>query len=156
MVFQKPVLLRRSAAANVDFVLRARGKDRASVAELLHLVGLADKATQPARRLSGGEQQCLALARALATEPEVLFLDEPTASLAPVATQIIERIVRDAMQRGVRVIFITHDAGQARRLADDVVFLHMGRVAAHASAAELFSNPPEGVVRDYLNGNIVT
>ena len=155
MVFQTPVLLRRSAGANVDFVLRARGKDRGRVADLLTLVGLDGKAHHPARLLSGGEQQCLALARALATDPDVLFLDEPTASLAPAAVQIIEDILRDVLRRGVRVIFITHDAGQARRIADDVVFLHRGRVAVHVPATSFFANPPEGVARAYLDGDII-
>lgn len=155
MVFQKPVLLRRSVAANVDFVLHARRSDRTRVSALLDLVGLADKAGQPARQLSGGEQQCLALARALATDPEVLFLDEPTASLSPASVRAIETIVRGALDRGTRVIFITHDAGQARRLADDVVFLHQGRVAAHGPADTFFSNPPAGVVRKYLAGDIL-
>ena len=146
-VFQKPVLLRRSVAANIDFVLKARGKDKGQCA--------AHKARQPARLLSGGEQQRLALARALATDPEVLFLDEPTASLDPHSVLAIEQIVRNACARGVRVIFITHDVGQARRLADDVVFLHHGRVAVHAAASDFFPEPPDQAARDYLNGKIV-
>ncbi|AXI54191.1 Tungstate uptake system ATP-binding protein TupC (plasmid) [Pseudoseohaeicola sp. NH-UV-7] len=154
-VFQKPVLLRRSVAANIDFVLQARGKDKSECTALLELAGLAHKARQPARLLSGGEQQRLALARALATDPEVLFLDEPTASLDPRSVLAIERIVRDACARGVRVIFITHDIGQARRLADDVVFLHHGRVAVHAAASDFFPDPPDQTARDYLNGKIV-
>ncbi|KRS12069.1 ABC transporter ATP-binding protein, partial [Roseovarius atlanticus] len=122
LVFQKPVLLRRSVAANVDFVLKARGKDRARTAALLDHVGLAHKARQPARLLSGGEAQRLALARALAVDPEVLFLDEPTASLDPASVLAIEQIVREASQRGVRIVFVTHDMGQARRMADDILF----------------------------------
>lgn len=154
-VFQKPVLLRRSVAANIDFVLKARGKDKGQCAALLDLAGLAHKARQPARLLSGGEQQRLALIRALATDPEVLFLDEPTASLDPQSVLAIEQIVRNACARGVKVIFITHDAGQARRLADDVVFLHHGRVAVHAAASDFFPNPPDQAARDYLSGKIV-
>jgi len=126
LVFQKPVLLRRSVVANVDFVLKARGKDRTERDALLDHVGLSHKAKQPARLLSGGEAQRLALARALASEPEVLFLDEPTASLDPASVLAIEGIVSAAKARGARVIFVTHDTGQARRMADDVVFLHDG------------------------------
>jgi tungstate transport system ATP-binding protein len=155
LVFQKPVLLRRSVAANIDFVLKARGKDRARVGALLEHVGLSHKADQPARLLSGGEAQCLALARALATEPEVLFLDEPTASLDPASVLAIERIVRDARDRGVRIVFVTHDIGQARRMADDVVFLHRGRVAEHSPSTDFFAAPRSAAARDYLNGNIV-
>ena len=155
LVFQKPVLLRRSVAANIDFVLRARGKDVARRAELLDHVGLGHKANQPARLLSGGEAQRLALARALATDPDVLFLDEPTASLDPASVLAIEGIVAGACARGVRIIFVTHDMGQARRMADDVVFLHRGRVAEHGRAADFFPEPRSSAARDYLNGRIV-
>lgn len=155
LVFQKPVLLRRSVAANLDFVLRARAKDAARRDALLDHVGLAHKASQPARLLSGGEAQRLALARALATDPEILFLDEPTASLDPASVLKIEDIVIKARAAGVRVIFVTHDIGQARRMADDVVFLNRGRVAEHSPAAAFFAHPSSTAARDYLNGRIV-
>ena len=155
LVFQTPVLLRRSVRANLDFVLRARGLDRTRADDLLDHVGLAAKADQPARRLSGGEAQRLALARALATEPEILLLDEPTASLDPASVLAIERIVSDARDRGVRVVLVTHDAGQARRLADDVVFLHRGQVAEHAPAPAFFDRPRSAAARSYLDGDIV-
>lgn len=155
LVFQKPVLLRRSVAANIDFVLKARGKDTAERPALLDHVGLSHKANQPARLLSGGEAQRLALARALATEPEVLFLDEPTASLDPASVLAIEEIVSEARARGVRIIFVTHDMGQARRMADDVVFLNRGRVAEHEPATDFFPEPRSPEARDYLNGRIV-
>ncbi|MDA7430539.1 ATP-binding cassette domain-containing protein [Primorskyibacter aestuariivivens] len=155
LVFQKPVLLRRSVAANIDFVLKARGKSAARRQELLDHVGLSHKAAQPARLLSGGEAQRLALARALATDPEVLFLDEPTASLDPASSLAIEGIVNEARVRGVRIIFVTHDMGQARRMADDVVFLHRGRVAEHSTAAEFFDAPRSAAAQDYLNGRLV-
>ncbi len=155
LVFQKPVLLRRSVAANIDFVLQARGKDRARRDALLDHVGLAHKADQPARLLSGGEAQRLALARALATDPEVMFLDEPTASLDPASVLAIERIVSEARDRGVRILFVTHDMGQSRRMADDVVFLHRGRVAEHSPAAEFFPEPRCAAAREHLNGGIV-
>lgn len=154
LVFQKPVLLRRSVAANLDFVLRARRIDPKRRAELLDHVGLAHKAAQPARLLSGGEAQRLALARALATDPDVLLLDEPTASLDPPSVLAIERIVQAARDRGVRIIFVTHDAGQARRMADDVVFLHAGRIAEHCPADAFFPTPECKAARDYLDGRI--
>lgn len=155
LVFQKPVLLRRSVAANIDFVLKARGKDAGIRDALLDHVGLAHKADQPARLLSGGEAQRLALARSLATDPEVLFLDEPTASLDPASVLAIEQIVSAARERGVRIIFVTHDVGQARRMADDVVFLHRGRIAEHSPAEDFFPEPQCAAARDYLNGRIV-
>lgn len=155
LVFQKPVLLRRSVAANLDFVLKARGRPRHLCDGLLDHVGLAHKARQPARLLSGGEAQRLALARALATDPEVLLLDEPTASLDPASVLVIERIVTEARDRGVRIVFVTHDLGQAKRMADDVVFLHRGRVVEHAAADAFFSGPRDAAARDYLGGRIV-
>ena len=155
MVFQKPVLLRRSVAANMDFVLSARRKSSARRDALLDAAGLAHKADQPARLLSGGEAQRLALARALATDPEVLFLDEPTASLDPASVLSIESSVAAARARGVRIVFVTHDIGQARRIADDVVFLHRGRVTEHSPARDFFSEPRSEAARTYLNGQIV-
>ncbi|MYH57288.1 MAG: ATP-binding cassette domain-containing protein [Boseongicola sp. SB0675_bin_26] len=154
LVFQKPVLLRRSTVANIDFVLKARGKDRSRSRSLLDRVDLAALADRPARRLSGGEQQRLAIARALATEPDTLFLDEPTASLDPESVQAIEGIVAAAARDGVRIIFVTHDVQQARRLADDVVFLSNGRVAEEASAAAFFNGPETDVARAYLSGHL--
>ncbi|WP_227419709.1 ATP-binding cassette domain-containing protein [Roseitranquillus sediminis] len=156
MVFQKPVLLRRSVAANIDFVLAARGgRDAARRDALLHEVGLSDHAGQPARLLSGGEQQRLALARALATRPEVLFLDEPTASLDPASIVKIEQMVAAAHGVGTKIVFVTQDLGQARRLAGDVVFLSRGRVAEHSPAEEFFAEPASEAARDYISGRIV-
>ena len=156
MVFQRPVVLRRSVGENLDFVLRLRGsRDPARRDELLDHVGLLERARQPARQLSGGEQQRLALARALATDPEILFLDEPTASLDPASIAKIEDIVRDTERRGTKGVFITHDIGQARRLARDVVFLHNGRIAEHAPAADFFASPTSDAARAYLEGRLV-
>lgn len=154
LVFQKPVLLRRSVAANLDFVLRGGSVARRRDALLDH-VGLAGHADQAARLLSGGEQQRLALARALATEPEVLFLDEPTASLDPASTLKIEDIVLGAAANGTRIVFITHDIGQARRLADEVVFLAKGRLVEHRAAAAFFDDPASEPARAYLAGRLV-
>ncbi|MFD1342057.1 ATP-binding cassette domain-containing protein [Litorisediminicola beolgyonensis] len=155
MVFQTPVLLRRSVAANLDFVLRARGLDRSRRDALLSEVGLSHKARQPARKLSGGEAQRLALARALATDPEILLLDEPSASLDPASTLAIEEIVQSCRRTGRRVFLVTHDIGQARRIADDIVFLHHGRVLAHQPAQEFFSAPERAEARDYLAGKLI-
>lgn len=155
LVFQKPVLLRRSVAANVDFVLRSRGLPRARRDLLLDHVGLAHKARQPARLLSGGEAQRLALARALATEPDVLLLDEPTASLDPASVNRIEEIIRQAALRGTRVILVTHDIGQARRMADDVVFIHGGRVVEHAPVTRFFPIPETSAARAHVTGGLV-
>ncbi len=156
LVFQRPVLLRRSVAANLEFVLNLRGRvDPAAVRAILRHVGLEAQAGQPARLLSGGEQQRLALARALALKPRVLFLDEPTASLDPASTAAIERLVGEANQRGTTVVFVTHDGGQARRLADEVIFLHRGRLLEQTPATRFFDRPTSSEAADYLAGRLV-
>jgi tungstate transport system ATP-binding protein len=156
MVFQRPVLLRRSVAANINFVLTLRGNATAQrTMALLDEVGLADRAAQPARLLSGGELQRLALARAMALEPRVLFMDEPTASLDPAATAAIEAIVMRVHQRGTKIVLITHDLGQARRLADDVVFLNRGRLIEYTAANRFFDSPDSREASDYLAGRLI-
>ncbi len=158
---QSPVLLRRSVAANLKFALalRRRRDIGARLDALLALADLADKADQPARTLSGGEQQRLALARALATDPKVLFLDEPTASLDPANTLAIETVIKrvadDGTRGGTRVLFVSHDLGQAKRLADDVVFLHRGAIAEHSPATTFFNQPASAEARGYCEGRIV-
>lgn len=156
-VFQKPAMLRRSTAANVAFALKAAGRaaDSVTIDRLLDQVGLGAHAGRPARRMSGGEQQRLALARALARNPEVLFLDEPTASLDPAGTKAVEEIVAGVAGTGVKVIFATHDLGQARRLASDVVFLVGGRIAEHASVATFFSSPATPQAAAFVRGDLV-
>ena len=125
-------MLRRSTAANVEYALASAGVARkewpSRIEELFNIVGLAGVGARPARRLSGGEQQRLALARALARDPEVLFLDEPTASLDPAATKAIEDVIRAVAARGIKVVMTTHDLGEARRLAGEIVLMHRGRV----------------------------
>jgi tungstate transport system ATP-binding protein len=157
LLFQKPVMLRRTAAANVSFALTAAGRaaDRAAVTHLLHQVGLAGFEHRPARRLSWGEQQRLALARALARDPEVLFLDEPTASLDPAATKAVEEIIVRIAGAGVKIVMATHDLGQARRLASDVVFLVAGRVIEHGPAPDFFVSPSTDKARRFLAGDLV-
>jgi tungstate transport system ATP-binding protein len=159
MVFQRPVLLRRSAIGNLRHALAARGlpfaERGARARAMLEVAGLAGLAHSPARRLSGGEQQRLALARALALEPEVLFLDEPAANLDPASTLAIEGLIQRAHDDGVKVVLVTHDLGQARRLADEIVFLHRGRVEEQAAAARFFSAPESARAEAFLAGRIV-
>jgi tungstate transport system ATP-binding protein len=159
IMFQRPVMLRRSAVGNVRYALGAAGAPRATrtarAAELLAEAGLAGLARRPARRLSGGEQQRLALARALALDPALLFLDEPAASLDPAATKAIEDIVRSVAARGVKVVMSTHDLGQARRLAGDVVFLHRGRLIETGAAADFFAAPRTEEARKFIAGELL-
>jgi tungstate transport system ATP-binding protein len=159
MMFQRPVMLRRSAAGNVAYALQAAGVDRETrasrAAELLAQVGLAHVADRPARRLSGGEQQRLALARALARDPEILFLDEPTASLDPAATKAVEDIIRAVAQSGVKIVMATHDLGQARRLAGEIVFMLRGSVHACAEAERFFTAPATPEAAAFIRGDLV-
>jgi tungstate transport system ATP-binding protein len=159
IVFQRPVMLRRSAEGNIRYALKTAGvahNARATrAAELLGLVGLGKLGERPARKLSGGEQQRLALARALAKEPQVLFLDEPTASLDPAASKAVEDIIRAFTARGIKVVMATHDLGSARRLAGDVVLLHRGRVVETAAAATFFANPATREARSFVAGELL-
>jgi tungstate transport system ATP-binding protein len=156
MVFQRPVMLRRSALANVVYALRVSGVHQAEriAMEALEEVGLAHLAHRPARVLSGGEQQRLALARAWALHPEVLFLDEPTATLDPGATREIETIIKAFDAAGTKIVMSTHSLGQARRLGDEVIFLHQGRVAERSPIERFFPIPasPEAVA--FVKGEI--
>lgn len=159
LVFQKPVLLRRSVRGNLCHALATYGVPRrehaGEVARLLDLAELAPLADAPARRLSGGEQQRLAMARALAAGPRFLLLDEPTASLDPQATAAIEALVRRAAADGAKVLLVTHDCGQAARLAEDVLFLHRGQIAEAAPSRRFFDAPASRAARAYLKGELL-
>ena len=156
MVFQRPVMLRRSVLANITYALAladvpARDLDRLAF-EALEEVGLATLATRPARVLSGGEQQRLALARAWALHPEVLFLDEPTASLDPAATREIETIIKAFDASGTKIILVTHSLGQARRVGDEVLFVHEGCVAEPTPIDRFFSQPASAEAVAFIKG----
>jgi len=158
-VFQRPVMLRRTTAANVAYALAQAGAPRSlrteRAATLLERVGLADLAGRPARRLSGGEQQRLALARALARDPEILFLDEPTANLDPAATRAVEEIVTNAAQSGIKVVMASHDLGQVRRLAGEVMFLVRGTLCERARSSDFLDHPSTPEARAFLRGDLV-
>ena len=156
MVFQRPVMLRRSALDNVVYALEAQGaEDPVSAAKAaLAEVGLAPLERRPARVLSGGEQQRLALARAWALHPEVLFLDEPTANLDPSATREIESIIRAFDAAGTKIIMSTHNLGQARRLGDEVIYLHQGRVVERAGVERFFKTPGSMEAAAFLKGEL--
>jgi tungstate transport system ATP-binding protein len=159
IVFQRPVMLRRSTAANIRYALAAAGVARAArdarLRELAALLGLGSLGNRPARKLSGGEQQRLALARALAKEPDVLLLDEPTASLDPAATKAIEDVIRTVALRGIKVVMSTHDLGEAKRLAGEIVLMHRGRVIESGPAEAFFSAPKTEEARRFINGELL-
>jgi tungstate transport system ATP-binding protein len=159
IVFQRPAMLRRSAAGNIRYALAAAGVPRAGRAahldDLSALVGLGGIGGRPARKLSGGEQQRLALARALAKKPQVLLLDEPTASLDPAATKAIEDVIRKVAVGGIKVVMSTHDLGEARRLASEIVLMHRGRVIESGPAEAFFSAPKTEEARRFTAGELL-
>lgn len=158
MVFQSPVLLRRSVLANVMHALAIGGIPRSERAEIamssLAKVGMQDSWARPARAMSGGEQQRLALARAWALSPDVLFLDEPCASLDPTATRQVEQIIQAIHAGGTKVIMTTHNLGQARRMGDEIVFLACGRVVEHGSADAFFRSPASPDAAAFIQGEL--
>lgn len=160
MVFQRPVMLRRSVLANLRFALTVRGitgaARAAKAAEALDMARLTDMARRPARVLSGGEQQRLALARALVGQPRLLFLDEPTSSLDPASTRAIEDLINAACQRGVSIVMVTHDLGQARRIGDDLIFLQDGKLAETGTLKNVLAAPKSAATRAWLEGRLYT
>jgi tungstate transport system ATP-binding protein len=158
MVFQKPVMLRRSVEANLRHALGLAGfgllERRRRTTEVLAAFGLADLAGRPARVLSGGEQQRLAIARAAAVEPELLFLDEPASALDPSATRQIEDLLVRLHREGLTWVMTTHDLAQARRLADDVLFFHAGRLVEAEPAEVFFTTPGSEEARAFLDSRL--
>jgi tungstate transport system ATP-binding protein len=158
MVFQRPVMLRRSAYNNLDYALKLTGmapdKRKLRATAALEKVGLGALAQRPARVLSGGEQQRLALARAWALHPEVLFLDEPTASLDPTATRAVEDIIAAIHADGTKIVMTTHNLGQAKRLADEILFLHRGRLIERAPAERFFAHPATPEAAAFIKGEL--
>ncbi|HYG54635.1 MAG TPA: ATP-binding cassette domain-containing protein [Burkholderiales bacterium] len=158
MVFQRPVMLRRSVLANVLYALDLAGvpaaeRERQALAALEE-VGMGALAQRPARVLSGGEQQRLALARAWALHPEVLFLDEPTANLDPSAAREIETVIRAFDAAGTKIVMATHNLGQARRLGDEVIYLHAGRVVERAAIDAFFARPASAEAAAFIKGEL--
>ena len=157
-VFQRPALIRGSVARNVNLALAPlyleRSEARARVEAALLKVGLQDRAGDPARKLSGGEQQRLALARAWVTEPELLLLDEPTANLDPAATEAIEALVSAIARAGTKVIIVSHNLGQVARLAEDILVLSEGQAVEHGSTQHVLAQPRTPQARAYINGEL--
>ena len=156
LIFQKPVLLRRTVRQNLEFVHALRpAQNYRDIETALETVGLSRLAEQPAKQLSGGEQQRLALARALMTCPDILFLDEACANLDPASAAQIEALLLEASKKGQKIILITHDIAQARRLADDLIFLHQGQLCEHSLAKDFFARSKSAAARAYLDGQIL-
>ena len=158
MVFQRPVMLRRSACSNIVYGLRLAGLSAREAdlraRDVLEAVGLTAIANRPARVLSGGEQQRLALARAWALGPEVLFLDEPTANLDPGATREVESLIGQIRVGGTKIVMTTHNLGQARRLGDEILFLSQGRLVERAPVDRFFAKPASAEADAFMRGEL--
>ena len=158
MVFQQPMILRSSVLDNAALGLKPLGLPRAErearAREVLARVGLAHRASDSARLLSGGEKQRLALARAWAVRPRLLLLDEPTANLDPSAVEAVEHIIRGIRTDGAKVLMTTHNLGQATRLADDIIFLAEGRVQEHAPAQRFFARPQSAAAQRFIQAEL--
>lgn len=159
LLLQRPVLLRRSTRGNLVYALRAAGRSAAQALQqaeaALDQARLLQQANSPARRLSGGEQQRLALIRALLLQPSILFLDEPTASIDPVSTLPIEALLHQAVDEGVRVVIVSHDPGQVQRLANDVILMNHGRIVEHSNCEQFFSAPVSSEGQAYVAGKLL-
>lgn len=157
-VFQRPLLLNRNVWANVEYGLKLRGNREGDerIAAALRQVGLEEVARQPARTLSGGEAQRVAVARAMVVDPEVLLLDEPTANLDPYNVGLIEEIVqRLNEEKGVTLVLVTHNVFQARRLAHRVVFLLDGEVIEVSDVESFFESPQDPRTGAFVRGEMV-
>ena len=158
-VFQHPIMLRRSALENVAYPLKIRGlgpEARMSRAnEVLQLTNIAHLADRPAQKLSGGEMQKLSLARSWATRPEVLFLDEPTANLDPKSTYDMENLINQIHQTGTKIVMTTHDMAQVRRLADEVYFLHNGKLIENGEVNNVLNSPQNPTTAAFLKGELL-
>ena len=159
MVFQRPIMLRRSGRANIEHALSLHKVPRAErpdiVQDVLERTGMTRQADAPARLLSFGEQQRLAIARAWALKPQILFLDEPTASLDPSASHQIEELIQAMFEQGTKIVMTTHDLGQAKRLGDEVLFLHRGRLLEQAPAEQFFEQPENDLAQAFVKGELL-
>ncbi|NJE05873.1 phosphate ABC transporter ATP-binding protein [Thermococcus sp. M36] len=159
MVFQTPVMFNTTVFKNVAYGLRLRGYSRAEieqkVKDVLRLVGLEGYENRKAKTLSGGEKQRVAIARAIVLEPKLLLMDEPTANLDPTNSGIIEDIVREiAKENGTTIVFSTHNMFQAKRLADRVAHIHLGRIIEVGKTEDIFEMPKNELTRKFINGEL--
>lgn len=158
MLFQRPYMLRASVLHNVALGLWLGGvrwrEAKAQALAALARVGLEHLAPRNAKALSGGQQQRVALARAWALKPQVLLLDEPTASLDPAAKRDVERLMAEFADAGMTLVFSSHNLGQVKRLAQRVIYLEQGRLVADLPTAEFFNGPVPAAAEAFLKGEL--
>lgn len=158
-VFQTPILLRRSVIENMVYPLRLKGLSHQEAInegkEWLEQINLESNADLSAKLLSGGEKQKLAIARALAPKPEVVFLDEPTTNLDGTSTREIETLLKQAVQTGTKIVMTTHDMGQAKRLSNEILFMYRGKIHEASSTSHFFNTPKTREAKAFLEGDIL-
>lgn len=158
LVFQRTAMFNRSVYDNLAFGLKIRGKQVTEIKEeinqALHAVGLRDFEKRKAKKISGGEQQRVSLARAFLLNPKILLLDEPTANLDPNSATIIEKAIMDKAKDDRIIILATHNLGQAKRLANELVHIYEGKIIENASPQEFFNNPRSEITRKLINGEL--
>jgi tungstate transport system ATP-binding protein len=158
LVFQRTTMFSRSVYDNLAFGLKIRGKKEPEIKEkitdALHDVGLKNFEKRKAKRTSGGEQQRIALARAFLLEPKILLLDEPTANLDPHSATIIENAIMKRKRKENIIIMATHNLSQAKRLGDEIVHVHSGKIIERATPEEFFDNPQNEITRKFINGEL--
>ena len=159
MVFQRPIMLRRTVRKNIEYAMRVCGIDPRArphqLEEALAVSGLERLAERRATLLSGGEQQRLALARCVAINPQVLFLDEPTSHLDPSATRKIESMIVAMREAGTQIVMVTHDLGQAERLSDQIIFMFGGKIIETTPSTEFFVKPRSMEARAFIKGDLL-
>ncbi len=155
IVMQRPQFLRRTVENNIRFVLRLNRKDSPQeLSDVLKRFDLSEQRILPANKLSGGEKQRLALAMAICKDPNILLLDEPTANADPQTTLTVEKILVEEFSLGRKIILVTHDIAQARRISQDVIFIHKGKVIEQNKSKEFFKHPKQKASKQFLSGEI--
>ena len=156
---QNVVFLRRNVYQNLTYSLKINSLSKniiqRRVLEIIDICNISHLFEISARKLSVGQQQLIAILRALIMKPKLLLLDEPCSNLDPYFTKIIEDILKQAKKDGMKIILVTHDLNQAKRLSDDIIFIHEGNIYEHTQRKEFFIKPLSQQAKDYIEGRLI-